>query len=416
MVGSTAIGHVLLLATLPVIGRLYDPAEIGRLGAFAAFLGTASVATALQYDVMMVSAHSEREAVALFAGVCAVTGPVALIASAMLAWLSSQAYLGFEILPLNAAFWMFAALVVTQLFFTLRYWVMRDEAFGQIAKVTVLQSGVRAIAPILLYPLSATWVSLVAAEVVGRCAGLRTLLRGRGRALREAARGLQWTEVARAFRRLPQVPLAGVPSALINASAQYLPLPLVASGFGATAAGYFGVVQRAMQAPIILIGRNVADVFHARVARHVREAPERVVPLFWRTALALLLVGAIPSFLIVLVGRFLLVTLLGPRWAEAGDLLAAMVPWSFASFVVSPLSRAILVFRGQALKLIYDGLSLTGVVVVFSVARRLNAPLNTTVWMWSWTQAAAYVVYFLVLTQVVRRAPPSAPSLPMAAP
>jgi len=176
------------------------------------------------------------------------------------------------------------------------------------------------------------------------------------------------------------------------------------------------VVQRAMQAPIILIGRNVADVFHARVARHVREAPERVVPLFWRTALALVLVGAIPGLVIVLVGRFLLVSLLGPRWAEAGDLLAAMVPWSFASFVVSPLSRAILVFRGQTLKLIYDGLSLAGVVFVFWLARRTNAPLTSTVWMWSWTQATAYVVYFLVLTQVVKRTPPASPSLPMAAP
>jgi hypothetical protein len=38
-VGSAAVGHLAILATLPVIGRVYLRADMGRLAAFLAFLG-----------------------------------------------------------------------------------------------------------------------------------------------------------------------------------------------------------------------------------------------------------------------------------------------------------------------------------------------------------------------------------------
>ncbi|HKV75906.1 MAG TPA: hypothetical protein VJN95_15405 [Gemmatimonadales bacterium] len=391
---------------MPLIGRLYLPADLGRLGTFLAYLGTAGVVTGLRYDIMIVAAATEAESAALLAGVCWVTGPLSLMASGVLAWLIHAKLLGFEVLPMSAALWMFPALVVTQLAFTLRYWLMRAQMFPEIARVTVWQNVARAAAPVCLFPLQGGWVGLVAGEVVGRCAGLGTLIRSNGVALRKALSALAPGDIGRAFRRYPESPAAGMPSALIDTAGTLLPLPLIAGLFGATSAGYFALVQRAMQLPLGLISRNVADVFHARLAQRARESTEAARTLFWRTTLFLLVVGGIPSVLGIFFAPRLLTFIMGSRWAPTGQLLVAMIPWSLAMFVVSPLSRVVVVYRGQVFKLIYDGISLAAVGLVIWLAQRAGWTLLQTVWVLSWSQAATYLIYFGVLLRMLYREAP----------
>ncbi|HEY7027448.1 MAG TPA: oligosaccharide flippase family protein [Gemmatimonadales bacterium] len=412
MVGSTALGQLAIVATLPIIARLYHPEDLGRLGTFTAFLGTASVATALRYDILIVAAGSELEAIALLAGVCAMTIPVALLCCGILGWLIHQGLLGFGVLPPDAVLWMFPGLVATQLFLTLRYWLMRRQEFPTIARVTLGQSVVRAIAPLALYPLGG-WTPLVASEVAGRCAGMGTMLKARGKELRLALAGLPAGAVTRALRNHQESPLAGLPSTLINTASNYLPLPLIAGAYGAAAAGYFAVVQRAMQLPLSLVGRNVADVFHARLAHHARVASGDARRLFWRTSLLLLGLGMIPGAVVLLAGRPAIIALLGREWAVSGDLLVALVPWSVAMFVVSPLSRAVVVFRGQTLKLVYDLISLVAVFVVMGMATSRDWSLTRLVWILSWSQAATYIVYFVVLLRLL---PANAGATPVAVP
>ncbi|MGB7211062.1 MAG: oligosaccharide flippase family protein [Gemmatimonadales bacterium] len=409
LIGSTAIGQVAMLATLPVIGRLYTPADMGRLGTFMAFLGTASAATGLRYDIMIVAGESEAEAAALLSGVCAVTVPISLLCTLALGCLIWTQALGFEVLPLAAALWMFPALVVTQLFFTVRYWLMRDGEFPLIARVTIGQNVARAVVPVFAFPIASSWVGLVAGEVIGRCVGIESMLRARGSQLRSALAALRPLDVRRAFRRYPESAFAGLPSALINAASNYLPLPMVAAAFGVAAAGFFGIIQRGMQIPVALISRNVADVFHSRLADQARTAPGGSRRVFWRTGGMLLLIGGLPSLVLALLGPAAFRLVLGPRWDPASRLLVAMIPWTLAAFVVSPLSRAVVVYRGQVQKLWYDVVSLVAVYAVVAPAPKLGWTLEHTVWILSLTQAATYVLYLVIL---VRLLPGSGLSLP----
>ena len=101
--------------------------------------------------------------------------------------------------------------------------------------------------------------------------------------------------------RYSEFAYAGLPSALLDAAAMTLPLPLLASRFGAEAAGQFALAQRILQAPAVLVGKSVAEAFHARIARHVRERPEQVARFFRRTSAILTLIGLVPAVALVVV-------------------------------------------------------------------------------------------------------------------
>ena len=83
--------------------------------------------------------------------------------------------------------------------------------------------------------------------------------------------------------------------------------------------------------------------------------------------------------------------------ARAGVLAGLMAPWALARLVVVPLSRVVLVFNRQELKLLYDICSLVGVVLVLAVGIKQSPSLSTTIAWLSLTQAGLCSFYFLLL-------------------
>jgi hypothetical protein len=63
--GGTALAQVAGVLFLPLLTRLYSPEALGLWGLFVSFLGVASVAATLRYEVAIVAASSEEEALAL---------------------------------------------------------------------------------------------------------------------------------------------------------------------------------------------------------------------------------------------------------------------------------------------------------------------------------------------------------------
>src|SRR6185312_10258114 len=128
--GGTAIGHLFTLASAPVFTRLYLPTDIGSLGLFNAFLGVATVAASLQYEVAIVSAPSEKDAAHLAVLSMILAIPLSILGGILLYALSRFSLAGFGILPTYAAGLMILAVAAVALFEILRYWSLRKESFG----------------------------------------------------------------------------------------------------------------------------------------------------------------------------------------------------------------------------------------------------------------------------------------------
>jgi O-antigen/teichoic acid export membrane protein len=198
-------------------------------------------------------------------------------------------------------------------------------------------------------------------------------------------------------------PIYSLPSSFIDNLSLNIPVPLLALLYGSGIAGHFALVQRVMAVPVYLLAANIADVFHSRLAVYARENPERCAPLFRRTALGLFLLGIVPAAGLVLLGKPLFSLVFGSRWAMAGGMAGLIAPWFLGQFVVSPLSRAVLVLRGQEFKLIYDAFTVLSIGAVFWAAKYYSfTPMRAVLWL-SIVNTMAYCAYFLVLTYLVSR-------------
>ena len=405
LAGGAAGAQAINAAASPLLTRFYSPFEIGQLGLFLSFMYVASVALSLRYEQALVVPKTIEDAATLAVLAIAIVPLTALFSTVVLFALGVLRLAGFETLPPIA--WLAALLGLSAfgIFGVLRYWLIRLSQLRTVSEVQIAQSLGRAAGQVLFGIASLGVTGLLVSDTIGRGLGVLRMLRlaiptireGRSRSVRSI------TALAREYWRFP---VLGVPSSLLNAVAFSLPVPLLAAGYTLQVAGYFALVQRVLGLPLTIIGASVSDALFARMSEHAQHDPAAALPLFRRTALALAAIGIPIALVVALFARPLFTTIFGQPWETAGLMAAIMSPWYLAALVVSPLSRVALVYQGQAGKLVYDVVSLVGVVASLVGGAALGFDALGAVSALAALQIVAYGVYFVVLYRLVTRASP----------
>lgn len=405
LVGGTALGHAITAAALPILSRLYSPAEFGVLAAFAAITSTLAVAACLRYEIAIALPAADDEAISLVG----VAAAAALVGGALLAILLlpspvlAARILGQEAL---APFLWLIPLCVTAggLFSALQYWNVRRKAFSALAATRVLQSGAASGSQ-----LAGGWLALgpgglIAGPLMNGLAGLAWLARRvRTAQVRRAATlwgpARLWA-VARAHRRFP---LFSAPEALANAASIHLPILVIAAMAGATEAGHLLLAMTVVQAPMSLLGSAVGQVYLSRAADEHRlgrlgELTSDVIGGLARTAVG-------PLVFIGLVAPVLFDVVFGAGWERAGIVVAWLTPWFVLNLLTAPISMAMHVCGRQRLAL---GLQIGG------LALRLGGVwLAGLTMMGFWTEAYAvsgllfYGVYLAAVLRIAACTPAS---------
>lgn len=402
LTGGTVLGQALSLLFSPVLTRLYGPADWGVYGVLLSIFGIALVVVCLRYEVAIPAASEPREAAALVFLCLRLAFVLAGLATVVVVLLRAWFPHWIPGLPSWAPWLLWPLLLLNAAWSVLRYWLLRDHRYGVVSRTWVTQMGARIVTQLAAGVARAGWTGLYAGEIVARTTAVALFLRQAGPALRvhraEAGIGAS-LPVARRHRAFA---LFSLPSSIVDVLAAQLPLPILAGIYGAEAAGSFALVQRVVALPMALVGANVADAFHARLASAVRERRSAATRLFWRTAAVLAATGFLPMAALLMFAEPLFTVVFGARWQVAGSMAGLLVPWMFSQLVTSPLSRLVFVLGGQGRKLIYDLAAFGSVVGVLTAAHRGGWPLEQAVRVLAWALTGCYVLYFLLLWRIVR--------------
>jgi O-antigen/teichoic acid export membrane protein len=395
--GGSALAQLFNVALMPLMTRLYMPKNFGELALFMAFFNIAIVAASLNYEYAIVSAPSAREAAHLTACSLLFSLPTSVLAALLFYVFIRAGIFGFDSMPLYGSFLIAPALICAACFSTLRYWLLRQENFGLISRGMVAQNASRALAQSGLGCLGLHTAGLLTGEIIGRCTGMTRMLRAVWPALNLELAGDRFSEMQNTLWKHRHFVLYSLPSSLLDALAASISFPFVVSLYGIDTGGNFALVARVLALPAVLITANVADAFHTRAALILRQDPKALPGFLKRMALALLLIGVLPAAALVMLGPRLFQWVFGSKWVEAGVMAAWAAPRFLAHFVVSPLSRLVLVVKRQEIKFIYDILTLAGTLAVFAFARYCSWPVMTLIAALAALNTTAYAIFFVLL-------------------
>lgn len=398
MLLGSALGQVLAVALSPVLTRLFSPTDFGTFAVFAAVTGTLGIVASLRLDAAVPLPRTAAEAAAVaWSGVCAA---LAIAGCATLLW----AVLGTRLAAvlgapsLGPVAWLIGLTVlliaVNQV---LSGWLVREQRYGALGIRNGAQGAGTVAAQLSLGLNGRASIGLLLGMTIGHIAAFAGLLTQRGLLRQRRPSSRQMRQAVSRYRRFP---LVASWSALLNVLGQQAPLLAVSALYGAASVGLLALTMRILAGPATLLGQAVAQVFRGETSAKVRAGDDALASTIRRTASLLLMLGLLPTILIIAFGPHMFSIAFGDRWRASGDFARLLALAFLAQFVVSPVSQTLLVLERLRLQLVWDAmrlaLTLAAPVVAFLAGRSVMVAVAAL--------AGAYVVSYVALYWLCIRA------------
>jgi O-antigen/teichoic acid export membrane protein len=346
LLAGTGGAQLVVMATTPILTRMFSPAEFAGLFFLVSINQFISRISSFKYETA-ISVGRNRPSRGALATIA--TWPV-LAFSALALVISFAAYgpltkkvgadqaLCFALmLPLTVLLDNINQIITT--------WSVRERKF-KVVSTNDIARAVGSVGPQLAAGVVRLGGSgLMIGQAIGSICALGVLLfrGGAGELLRHARRASlkrQWTVA----RRYYDFPFFQMPKAMLNAAGRALPGILILAYFTKEATGLFGQAFRLTLFPATLVNVSLGRVLLQRFAE-LQAKGKSIHPLLLKSTLMLTLVSMPLVLVVTLFGPTAFAFILGERWRAAGEYAIWTCMWSAAMILATPAQMALMLLR-----------------------------------------------------------------------
>lgn len=370
--GGTTIAQGINIATMPLLSRIYSPADFGVMAVFVSVTSILVEISGLRYHFAIPLPKHERYANALVIlsfvlqalFVVFISLVLFVFGKPILSELSMDVLMPYRLLiPVGVA-GMGTYLILT-------YWAIRKKLFSTIGRTRVTQSLSGVLTKMALGVFGFRPIGLLLGSVVSQAGGISTLSLGliKGKGFPKPVR----SDIKRVAVRYRKFPIYSTWTGMLNTVGRQIMPILLVSFYTPHVAGLFSMAQNLLHLPSAFIGQAIGQVFlqRASVARHQGSLKD----LSMRTYTILLRMGLFPILLLAFFAPPVFSYVLGGKWLEAGYFARVLGPWIAFSFAYSPMSNLYSILDRQAAGLIFEIFYIAARVLAFWVGTAFGGPL-----------------------------------------
>jgi O-antigen/teichoic acid export membrane protein len=269
--GGTAMAQLIGICSLPLVTRLYSPAEIGTMSLFLSFFGFWVTTIALRYEHALIIASDDAESHLVHRLSIILVFLMSLLGMPILWFLQHYKIFQFQLLPVWTPYIAVPILLGYGFFGVYRAWALRAGLVSLISQASIARAGAVAGTKLGFGIVGGGVLGLFVAELAGALFSIHKLIKAtKQRFLSSKPPTIGLAQLRQVSLKYVKSPLLDTPSAWMDALAMMLPLPMVASLYGAEAAGWFGLARMVLSLPNAQVGAAVADVFQMSLAEAIR--------------------------------------------------------------------------------------------------------------------------------------------------
>lgn len=389
---SSVVAQAIVLVVTPVLSRLYEPEAFGYLTLVVSVTGMISPAIALRLESALMLPRENGVATALLVLGMTATVIISVLATITLqicfafGWFSAMSQLpGFSL-------WVGGITLLSGIFILLGQFALRGRQYGAVAIRNITQGSTTAMAQLAFAIASSGPSGLIGGYFIGRMAGVIPLFTS----VRAQLRRFESSDMRKVIREYRVFPLLFAPAALLNAGALAAPIIVTGIWFAVSDAGQFGMAERILAVPLVIVATAVGQVVEARLAFHFREKLGGSTSYYLRVS-AILAGFSVGVAIVVWFGAPMLVPLiLGNEWHAASMIMQMLIPMLVSRMIASPMSKAIVVIGWARTNLVLDIARALLIIGVLLACGRFETSLEEMVLWTSLAFALIYVVTWIV--------------------
>lgn len=392
---------------LPLLTRLYGPAEFGYFQIYQSASLLIVIIVSLRFELALFRAEPGRELNATIALCLILVLSTSLIIG--MSWFfieKNLAYL-YEEFPLSPLFVFFAVLSIG-IFQFLGNLVTREQLYRMSANSKILQSGSYASVASAFGALRFA-NGLILSDIISRLCGSLYLIRVfRGSQL-FSIRRVSFADLCEAAWKFREFPTVAVLGGMINALGAIAIPMLIYTRFNVEAAGQFALVERSLSFPIAIAVAAVSQVYTARFSNAIRNDPTDIAKQFRGLITTLALVAIGPAIIGFLAVPSLFSIVFGPEWEVAGQLAQIMIPALYISFVYGGVNMTLVLLGRQWLQAAWELLRLgLMLVLLFGVLANPETSIQTVVLLYALVFGSLSLLFMLLAAYGIRLGPTKA--------
>ena len=377
IMSGTVASQLIVLLAMPIVTRLYSPADFGGVAIFSALLTAIVIVSNLRYELAIALPKTDDVAFQLFliCGVCLFS--VTLVTSIVTALLSDSLVKILGVSELEKFIWLLPmGVFLCGCYRILKYWSLRMGHYGEVSRTRLIQSSATVLIQVFASPLGLP--ALLTAQIANKSVGIVSLSKkvNISALLRDSSTSQLWS-VARRYRKFPLVSTWGD---LAMVAANHMPVVLIASLYDAATAGFYFLAQRATRLPVRVFGLAVAEVFLPQGAKLSHEG--KIAELTEKTFLTISAI-AIPLLLfIALTAPSIFPLIFGGAWTKSGTIVSLLTPLLYFQLVAQPLMTTIAIVEKQLSGAFWQASLLLASLTPFALSKGLW-PIEFTLWSYA---------------------------------
>lgn len=405
LVMGTGTARLIGVLAIPLLTRIYSPADYGVLSVYAAMVAVVAPLLTLRYVLALPLPRTDAMATNLLvlSGLL-LLGMTALAASML--WAVGEVILGWMSMEVLAPWWWLVVLgaLFAAVYESMSLWATRQRAYGVIARTKVLQSALGEGTKLILGLAGFKPFGLLFGHLLEQGGGSITFFVRFWQDIKSNLRSVRKRHLCFLASHYRGFPAFRLPSQFLLAFSTQAPAMFSAALYGAAATGQLGLALMALAIPANLIGQAAGQAFYGEIARLKKGSEVRIQQLAHAVQKRLFLVGIPASAGIFFLGEPVFKWAFGPEWAEAGTYASALAPFVLLQLTSAPLIQILNIYKAQAAFLAINVFRTIGLVVIYQVCRLLSLPPLHFVYLLSAFLFIFYLLISLYILRVVRNA------------
>lgn len=395
---GTVIAQAIPIAISPILTRLYSPEEFGL---FALYMGLASILNVIvtgRYEQAIMLPAEEEDATNLVALSLTITVIISLVVLLLIFLTSSRIASALEKPEIEA--WLFLlpiTIFLSGVYQTLNYWNNRKKQYKTLAKNRIYQSTSMSVTHVGGGLLSGSGIFLIVGDLIGKLISAFILARATfGKDSLSFADISKKKQISLA-KRYKKFPIFDTGAALANVSSYQIQNILFPIFYGLSSAGFYFLVLRVLQAPLLLISTSLTDVYKQKLTDPTTTDND-LKRYYKKMFLFLFSIGLPPFVIFMFFGKDLFSIIFGDEWKIAGEYAVILAPMFFIRFIASPLSYFLYLKEKQEINIVGSLLFL--ICAVASIAYSNSAKETITIVSLTFSLIyGSYIIYSLKLSR-----------------
>ncbi len=388
MIVSSGISQLILIATTPLISRLYSPSEFGEFTIFSNIAMILIPIINARYDLLIINAKNRHKA-NILSQISFIISAIILVILIPITIIYSFIYPQYI---MNILFILVTLLLVSLTNIFTNY-LNRERDYKSLSLINILRSASMTIIQIAFGVVHFGSLGLIIGFAFSYVAGIGIGYRTFKKHFYIIKNNQEMKED---FLEHKNQLIYSTPSILLNSLSFSIVIFFLGILYSSEEVGIYGMAIRILGIPVTIISLGLSKIFMQRANDfYIRTGSFRNLLIKFTGALiALSIVLYVPFYFFS--GNFVNL-ILGTQWIGTIKIMQITIPLFAIRLIVSTVSLSVVVIKKQQIELMLQAAFVIGTIITFYISKFLKFDFVNFVQLNTVVLIVSYVLFFVVL-------------------